>query len=125
MYTLHKLLKGRRKEERKRRSGKSSELLTQKENEDIVNILASTSTGTLGGWGWVGLCDSRWVRKRQTSKCLCVFTEECSTRHQLRQLLANKYTLHHENKYSPAKYNSQALSNMLIANITFLAFHTL
>lgn len=56
MYTLHKLLKGRRKEERKRRSGKSSELLTQKENEDIVNILASTSTGTLeggGAWGCV------------------------------------------------------------------------
>lgn len=45
MYTLHKLLKGGRKEERV----KSSEFLTQKENEDIVNILASTRTGTLGG----------------------------------------------------------------------------
>lgn len=93
MYTLHKLLKGGRKVER----GKSSEFLTQKENEDIVNILASTSTGALGG----SLCDSRWVRKGQTSKCLCVFTEECSTRHQLRQLLANKYTLHHETNTVP------------------------
>lgn len=35
--------------------------------------------------------------KDKTSECLCVFTEkEGSTRHQLRQLLANKYTLHHE-----------------------------
>lgn len=50
MYTLHKLLKGGRKEERV----KSSEFLTQKENEDIVNILASTTTGTLGGGGGRG-----------------------------------------------------------------------
>lgn len=48
MYTLHKLLKGGRKVER----GKSSEFLTQKENEDIVNILVSTCSGALGG----GLC---------------------------------------------------------------------
>lgn len=47
MYTLHKLLKGGRKEVRV----KSSEFLTQKENEDIVNILASTRTGTLGEGG--------------------------------------------------------------------------
>lgn len=67
MYTLHKLLKGGRKEVRV----KSSEFLTQKENEDIVNILASTRTGTLGE-GEGGLCDSRWVRKRtkeQVSLC--------------------------------------------------------
>jgi len=49
MYTLHKLLKGGRKVEQ---GGKSSEFLTQKENEDFVNILASTSSGALGG----GLC---------------------------------------------------------------------
>lgn len=94
MYTLHKLLKGGRKEERV----KSSESLTQKENEDIVNILASTTTGTLGVW--VGLCDSRrggsGREKDKRASVSVFFTEECSTRHQLRQLLANKYTLHHE-----------------------------
>lgn len=57
--------------------------------------------------------------KAKRANVAVYFTEECSTRHQLRQLLANKYTLHHE-----TKYKSQALSNMLIANITFLAFHT-
>lgn len=98
MYTLHKLLKGR-----EMRRGDRSEFLTQKENEDIVNILASTRSGAFGGeggWGvrgWFGgLRDSRRVGKGQMSECLCVFTGECSTRHQLRQLLANKYTLHHE-----------------------------
>lgn len=57
MYTLHKLLKGGRNEER----GQRSEFLTQKENEDIVNILASTRSGTFGkrgvwewGSGWRG-----------------------------------------------------------------------
>lgn len=92
MYTLHKLLKGGVG------GGVGEELwifLTQKENEDIVNILASTTTGTFfffwSGGERVGvgvggvLFDSRRVRKRQTSKCLCVFTGECSTRHQLRQ----------------------------------------
>lgn len=74
MYTLHKLLKGGRKEERV----KSSEFLTQKENEDIVNILASTRTGTFGGWGWVGgLCDSKWVREGQTSRAsVSVFSQK-------------------------------------------------
>lgn len=87
MYTLHKLLKGGG-----RRRGKSSDFLTQKENEDIVNILASTNAGTLGE----GCVTVGGTGKGQTSKCLCFFTEECSPRHQLRQLLANKYTLHHE-----------------------------
>lgn len=72
MYTLHKLLKGGRKEERV----KSSESLTQKENEDIVNILASTTTGTLGvwgfGWGCVTVGEAGRVGRRtneQVSPC--------------------------------------------------------
>lgn len=44
MYTLHKLLKGTWTER-----DKSSEFLTQKENEDIVNILASAGRGTPEG----------------------------------------------------------------------------
>lgn len=65
MYTLHKLLKGGRKEEKE----KSSEFLTQKENEDIVNILVSTGTGTLGRW--VGGCVTVGGSGKDKQACLC------------------------------------------------------
>lgn len=90
MYTLHKLLKGGRVGGR--RGGKSSEPLTRKENEDIVNILAPKHQS----WNfWEeeggGLCDSRRVGEKTNEQVsMLFFTGECSTRHQLRQLLANK-----------------------------------
>lgn len=64
MYTLHKLLKGGRKEEETReKEEESSEFLSPgKQMKTFVNILESTSSGASGrgggvvagsGWGWV------------------------------------------------------------------------
>ena len=53
------------------------------------------------------------------------FTGECSARHQLRQPPANKYTLHQskkKKKIHSCKIQSQALSIMMIANITVSGF---